>query len=101
LIESPEPGLHIVLNKPVDETVFRSAKDFFKQITPDAGCDDVRDQIEFARRLTREIRHWENTLESCRQRAQYDRFPGEKDIDACQEVIMRHRKIYAIDRSMR
>ena len=89
LIESPEPGLHIVLNKPVDETVFRTVKDFFKQITPGAGCDDFRDQIEFARRLTREIRHWENTLESCRQRAQHDRLPGEKDIDACQKVIMK------------
>jgi len=87
LIQSPEPSLQIVLNKPVAETVFCGVKNFFKQITADTDSLESLDQTEFARRLAREIRDWKRALESYRPFAQQPGFPGERDIDACQAVI--------------
>jgi hypothetical protein len=62
LIESPEVGLWVVLNKSADETVFHHVKLFFRQIAKDTGPDEYKDQTELARRLSREINEWRWSL---------------------------------------
>ncbi len=81
LIESPKVKLQVVLNKPVDETVFCGVKEFFKKICPDAELDAHHDQTEFARRLARQVHQWKQDLLSCRRSAGIPGFPGQKDID--------------------
>jgi hypothetical protein len=81
LIATPKAGLQVVLNKPVDEAVFQSVKQFFNSICPYAQPDADLDQTEFARRLTRQVRQWKQDLESCSRSAGRPGFPGLKDIE--------------------
>ncbi len=89
LIESAAAALRmrVVLNKPVEETVFCEVKLFFRQISDEADSHDDHDQAEFALRLLRRIRAWKNTLESCRILSQRPGFPGARDIDANLDII--------------
>lgn len=81
LIESPKVNLQVVLNKPVDETVFQGVKEFFKKICPDALPDARHDQTEFARRLARQVHQWKQELVSCRRSADRPGLPGQRDIE--------------------
>ncbi|MGD9368635.1 MAG: hypothetical protein PVH87_23240 [Desulfobacteraceae bacterium] len=88
LMDSPEANLQVVLNKPVDEAVFRRVKAFFKQIAEDPGSVDPLDQVELARRLAGRLRAWKRDLDGCRILAGRPGFPGKSDIDDGLDFIL-------------
>jgi hypothetical protein len=81
LIDSRPADLLVVLNKPVNKTVFGSVRKFLERIAPDMGADTCHDQTELARCLARLIRKWKRTLSDCRQAAGNPGFPGASDIE--------------------
>jgi hypothetical protein len=81
LIDSRQPGLLVVLNKPVNKALFGSVMEFFEWIAPDMGSDACHDQTEFARCLARLIRKWKLDLSDCRPAAGKPGFPGGSDIE--------------------
>lgn len=89
LVECSQPNLKTVLNKPVEGKVFRIVQDFFRQLSGGLCSDVYRDQAEFAHCLARQIRNWENALQSYRNLALRPGFPGQREIEAGLELLKR------------
>lgn len=87
LVESSQPNLKIVLNQPVDETVLRCVRDFFKHLPGSLYSDEYYNQIELAHCLAGQIRNWKSALQSYRNSALRPGFPGRREIEAGLDLL--------------
>jgi hypothetical protein len=80
LVESRDASVWVVLNRPVDEVVFRRVREAFGEAAVGGESGTGDDQAEFARRLDRMVQGWKRILDTCRVPARQAGFPGGSDI---------------------
>jgi hypothetical protein len=80
LLESPDAEVFIAFHQPVEDVVLEEVQDFYAQLNERQEPFALPDPHDLSRLLAKQIRYWEDCLNSCLQRAKNTCYPGKKAI---------------------
>jgi hypothetical protein len=80
LLQSPDLEVFIIFHQPVENVVLEEVQRFYAQVNGRQEPFASPDPHDLSRLLAKQIRYWEDCLNSCAQKAKSSCYPGEKAI---------------------
>jgi hypothetical protein len=80
LLEFTDAEVFIIFHQPVEDVVLEEVQRIYDRLTGQQESLTLPDPHDLSRLLAKQIRYWQDCLNSCRQGVKSSRFPGEKMI---------------------